>query len=404
MTTPYNESAERFAASLIAINGLPMLTAQPWRESWFFDASSRAIFAACGVLAAEGYHITPETVLTQLERVGDAEKIGGLAAASQIIQSAYQCSPDTALYYAETLADYAARRAVLHHCSIGLPDVSQGILPTTQFATEISQLAQFRVRNQTKTLKQQLGEMLSLTEGKNKLPVIPTGIDSLDAILDGGVERGEMCVVAGETSGGKSILLAQIAGAAAQAGYGVSVFSLEMPAAAYLQRMAASLASINPRIPTSMWTKWNADKFNNAVRQMMQWNLFVEDSLSDLGEILNAARLQAANGRNVIIVDYVQRVRHTTKNGNRETEISTISRELKSLALTADAWVITASQLNEQGSLRESRAIGQDADIVLKIGEKSASIISEKHRRGERYKTINVRMRGDVSRFEEAIQ
>jgi replicative DNA helicase len=91
------------------------------------------------------------------------------------------------------------------------------------------------------------------------------------------------------------------------------------------------------------------------------------------------------------------------KADNREQAISELARRLKLTSLKANCAVLTASQLNEEGRLRESRAIGHHADSVLAIRhtEGSSLIAVDKNRRGQRGVTLPVTMRGDISRFEE---
>jgi replicative DNA helicase len=91
------------------------------------------------------------------------------------------------------------------------------------------------------------------------------------------------------------------------------------------------------------------------------------------------------------------------KSDNREQAISELTRRLKLTALKSQSLVVTASQLNDDGKLRESRAIGHHADHVLSIvHEKSGStIFVDKNRRGARGIGFPVSMRGEISRFEQ---
>jgi replicative DNA helicase len=90
------------------------------------------------------------------------------------------------------------------------------------------------------------------------------------------------------------------------------------------------------------------------------------------------------------------------KADSREQAISELARRLKLTALKTNSVVLTASQLNEEGRLRESRAIGHHADAVINIRhDGSPIIVIDKNRRGQRGATVPVVMRGDISRFEE---
>ena len=107
----------------------------------------------------------------------------------------------------------------------------------------------------------------------------------------------------------------------------------------------------------------------------------------------------------MIVVDYLQIVT-MTKADTREQAISELTRRLKLTSTAANAAIVTASQLNEDGKLRESRAIGHHSDHVVAIlhDEGGSRIRILKNRRGPRDIAIPVRMRGDISRFEEEAQ
>jgi replicative DNA helicase len=94
--------------------------------------------------------------------------------------------------------------------------------------------------------------------------------------------------------------------------------------------------------------------------------------------------------------DYVQFVENIGQD-NREQALSDITRRLKNLALTSKVAVFTASQLNDDGKLRESRAIGQHADCALLIDGQFIKVA--KNRRGPRNVSVPVNLRGEISRF-----
>jgi len=216
-----------------------------------------------------------------------------------------------------------------------------------------------------------------------------------------------MVVVGAQTSGGKSILLYQIALEALLDGKSVAIFSLEMPCKSILRRMASNL--IGKRIVnqgdfgdgTSFVASFK--EIANALQALVKMPITLRDDLSEVGEIdAEARRLAAINKADVIVVDYLQIVTMPSAD-NREQAISELTRRLKLTALKSQSLVVTASQLNDDGKLRESRAIGHHADHVLSIvHEKSGStIFVDKNRRGARGVGFPVSMRGEISRFEQ---
>jgi replicative DNA helicase len=259
----------------------------------------------------------------------------------------------------------------------------------------------------TKTMVQHITELVDDLENKNKLDVFKSGLYDLDMNFAGGFHRGEMVVVGAQTSGGKSILLYQIALEALIAGKSVAIFSLEMPSKAIIRRMAANM--VGKKIVNAGdfgdGTAYVASfkEIASALQTIVKLPLTLRDDLSEVGAIdAEAQRLAALNKADVIVVDYLQIV-SMPKADNREQAISELTRRLKLSALKTQSLVLTASQLNDDGKLRESRAIGHHADHVLNIihDKTGSSIFVEKNRRGQRGISFPVVMRGEISRFEE---
>jgi replicative DNA helicase len=277
----------------------------------------------------------------------------------------------------------------------------------------------------SKSVKEHLSDFLDDLENKTPLENFTTGIPKVDKLLGGGMRRGEMLVVGAQTSGGKSILLYQAALNALLDGKSVTIFSLEMPAKSILQRMACNLIgkTIVPMREISAVSDWktvaSAKDISSAIGQLMKMKLTIRDDLSEVGEIIAEAQRLASLGKaDVIVVDYLQIVTMPSAD-NREQAVSELSRRLKLTALKANSAVLTASQLNDDGAVRESRAIGHHTDFLLIIShpddkkkepagyrktapaQPTSRIRIDKNRRGQRDVFVPVKMRGDISRFEE---
>jgi replicative DNA helicase len=110
-----------------------------------------------------------------------------------------------------------------------------------------------------------------------------------------------------------------------------------------------------------------------------------------------------------VVVDYLQLVQpaRLRREETREREVADISRKLKALAIELEVSVLALSQINDAGLLRESRAIGQDADIVLKLDESKSEnsnaldIVIEKHRSGAHGKRVTVEFYGEYMQFRD---
>ena len=219
---------------------------------------------------------------------------------------------------------------------------------------------------------------------KSALTGTPSGFRDLDE-LTGGFQPGNLIVLAARPSMGKSALVANIAENAALAGYPVALFSLEMSESELAQRFVASQARVKGeelrrgRVAEARWPK-----ILEACQRLGDAPLFVDDS-SDTGVLEVRAKSRRLHhqleerGLGLIIIDYLQLMRHEGRIESRVEQVGQISRGLKSLARELRVPVIALSQLSRNveqragdkkpilSDLRESGQIEQDADLVMFI-------------------------------------
>lgn len=202
-------------------------------------------------------------------------------------------------------------------------------------------------------------------------PGIPTGIDRIDDHT-GGMRKGELWVVGAKTSGGKSILMLQMAANAILEGKRVAIFTLELAA----DEIVGRLISCVGRIPISQImnpktiTTYNLPKITETTKRLEQSGLMVCDSANLTIDAItgHCIRIKETSGLDLVLIDYLQMITaQRIKGQNREQEVAGISRACKQLAKRLKCPVITATQLNEAEQARESRAIEHDADNVLMI-------------------------------------
>jgi replicative DNA helicase len=336
-------------------------------------------------LAETGMATDPFAVQSRLEAKGQLDAIGGMHGFTELMDFMPTGDAKTAAWHRSALMDAARYRRALS-----------------------------AVREAEGAFLRQEGDIagvLKLTEElENHTPAeaFGTGIERLDRWTNGGVKRGELLTIGAPTSGGKSILLLQMAVQAVLAGKKVAVFSLEMPATQVLARMVSHLAGFNVGVFRIAGAKGSVNKdmlakFNSASGLISQSGLVVESGFTDMESIDASARDLAGKGNaDLVIVDYVQLVhlRAMASNETREQHVSEITRRLKALALQLNIAVATASQLNEDGKLRESRAIGMHSDHVWMIRHGDESFISlDKNRDGERGHAVPVQMDGAIAKF-----
>jgi replicative DNA helicase len=210
---------------------------------------------------------------------------------------------------------------------------------------------------------------------------IATGYHEFDK-LTAGLQPGELIIIAGRPSMGKTTLAINIAENAA-IGHKVptAIFSMEMPSQQLAFRMISSLGRVDQahlrtgRFPDEDWSR-----INTAVQLMSDAPIFIDDSpaLSPTEIRARSRRLKREHGLGLIVLDYLQLMQVHGNTENRATEISEISRSLKALAKELELPIIALSQLNRSveqrtdkrpvmSDLRESGAIEQDADLIVFI-------------------------------------
>ncbi len=280
------------------------------------------------------------------------------------------------------------------------------------------------IKSLLKTTVEQIDELF---ERDDHITGIPSGFDEFDE-KTAGLQDGELIIVAGRPSMGKTSLAMNIVEYAALRKQAcVAIFSMEMPARSLTMRMLSSIGRINQqRVRTGKLTDDDWPRLTSAVSMLSEANLFIDDSpaLSPTELRARARRLKREHGLSLIIVDYLQLMRVSGTSENRATEISEISRSLKALSKELSVPIIALSQLNRSlesrpdkrpvmSDLRESGAIEQDADLIVFIyrdevynedspDQGTAEIIVAKQRNGPIFKT-RLTFLGQYTRFENYV-
>jgi replicative DNA helicase len=217
---------------------------------------------------------------------------------------------------------------------------------------------------------------------------IRSGFDSLDDMTSG-FQKGDLIIVAGRPSMGKTALCLDFAIHAAlhtDPPTPTLIFSLEMSSMQIVQRMLCSQAHINMhKLRSGKLSRDEHPRLSLAAGPLSQAPLFVDDStgISPLELAAKARRLKAQHGLGLIIVDYLQLMSSVSRAESRQQEITQISRSLKNTAKELEVPVISLSQLSraveqrggdhrpQLSDLRESGAIEQDADMVIFVYRES---------------------------------
>jgi replicative DNA helicase len=222
-------------------------------------------------------------------------------------------------------------------------------------------------------------EFLSTAAETNELVGVHTGFKRVNKFT-GGYQPGELIILAARPGMGKTSLVLKTAIENVKIDNAVGFFSLEMSA----MQLTARAVSIDTDFHLSQLIKTGFEKpkyfqsFANHAHRMSKYDLFIDDSPEcEINSIVLKARyMKRKYGIKLLIIDYIQLMTNSSIKGNREQEISSISRRLKLLAKELEIPIIALSQLSRAvetrgaskrpllSDLRESGAIEQDADII----------------------------------------
>jgi replicative DNA helicase len=222
-----------------------------------------------------------------------------------------------------------------------------------------------------------------LHQSKGAITGISSGFKELDKITSG-LQPGDLIVVAGRPSMGKTSLALNIAENAALSQTDprpTAVFSMEMSTEQLALRMISSLGLVNQsHLRNGRFSDEDWPRINGAIQQMSEAPIFIDDTpgMTPTEVRARARRLHREHGLKLIVLDYLQLMTTGSNAENRATEISEISRSLKALARELNVPIISLSQLNRSveqrqdkrpvmSDLRESGAIEQDADVIIFI-------------------------------------
>jgi len=222
---------------------------------------------------------------------------------------------------------------------------------------------------------QHLSDIKSTSKG---VTGIPSGYQKLDN-MSSGFQNGDFIVLAARPSMGKTALSLSIVASAANQGYTVGFFSLEMSAEQLTLRLLSSESGIalhsirNATITSEEWVE-----ITNVAARLAENKIFIDDTamLSIMELRARARKLKMEHGVQLIVVDYLQLLHSSRRHENRHQEVSEISRSLKALAKEIGVPIISLSQLSRAvdsrmdkrpmlSDLRESGAIEQDADLIM---------------------------------------
>jgi replicative DNA helicase len=384
---PQNPDAERSVLGAILLDNHALNTAiELLRPEDFFLDQHRRLYSRMIALGERQRAIDLVTLAEELERNGELEAAGGGAYLAQLVDGVPRVTHVE--HYAHIVKEKALLRSLIHATEA----IQQQALEAEQEADEILdraetlifQLAEDRIRTGlvgvADVVRESYPHIERALSGGQQLTGLPTGYSQLDQ-LTSGLQPSELIILAARPSMGKTALALNIAEHVAMVErQPVAIFSLEMSKESLLMRLLASHAALDMhRFRTGRLGRDESRRMTGALAEISNSPLWIDDSGSATVLEIGAKtrRLKKDKGLSVVIVDYLQLISARGRFGNRNEEVSSISRGLKGLAKELKVPVLVLSQLTrapereerrpQLSDLRESGAIEQDADVVLFI-------------------------------------
>ena len=384
---PHNLEAEQ---SVLGSMFLSKYAAEKCMESLqkelFYSEAHGRIFQAMSDLVEAGKALDITTLTAELDRKKWLSQVGGVEYISELVNIV----PSAANIdqYIAIVEENAIKRRLIEEATQIVTDGYQ----STEQLSDLLDRAEMKILNVVKTRKgtefrsiqdvlfkaQQDLEKLAQTKGE--VTGLSTGFYDIDK-LTSGLHPNELIIIAARPAMGKTAFAVNLAmNVAVNQDKAVALFNMEMSAEQLAMRMLASAGQIDQnKLKTGRLEHNDWKRVNEAISRLADSNLFIDDTPGmTIGEIRAKCRRLASseNGLSMVVIDYLQLINGSAKYaGQRQQEVSEISRSLKTMAMELGIPVIALAQLSRSvegredkrpllSDLRESGSIEQDADIV----------------------------------------
>lgn len=352
----------------------------------FYLASNAKIFSCIQSLAEKDVPIDLTTVTAALKNSKLLSEVGGVEYLSEILNIVPTAANIDS--YIKIVEDDAIRRKLIETatniCSMGYESARSVSETLDQAEQKILTVVKNRRTSEFKSIQNVLfkaqEDLERLAETKNDITGIPTGWIDIDRATTG-LHENELIIIAARPAMGKTAFALNLATSVAiNTGKTVAVFNLEMSAEQLATRMLSSLGQVElNKLRTGNLLNDDWKRVNEAISQLSGAKMYIDDTPGiNIGEIRSKCRRLASSddGLGLVIIDYLQLISGVGNyGGNRQQEVSDISRALKVMAMELQIPVVALSQLSRSvetredkrpimSDLRESGSIEQDADIV----------------------------------------
>lgn len=352
----------------------------------FYSEANKKIYEAIFSLHQNKIPLDSTVLVNEIEKHDNINSIGGLEYLGEVIDSVITAANID--YYIDIVREKALRRKLVEVST----NITTSAFDEETETNDIIDNAEKSIFSVTKSRK--AGEFKSIKDvmkstqarledlAKNDKDItgIATGFYDFDK-LTSGLHENELIIIAARPAMGKTAFaLNLVVNAAINSKKNVALFNLEMSAEQLAMRMIAAQGGIDQnKLKTGRLEHNDWKKVNEAMSELSDTNLYIEDASGiSVGEIRAKCRRLATQGPGLglVLIDYLQLIDGGSRYaGNRQQEVSEISRSLKTMAMELGVPVIALAQLSRSvelrenkrpimSDLRESGSIEQDADIV----------------------------------------
>ena len=352
----------------------------------FFSEANKIIFDAIFSLHQNKEPLDTTMLVNEIEKKTSINSIGGLEYLSEVIDSVITAANID--YYIDIVREKALRRKLIEVST----SITTSAFDEETETNDIIDNAEKKIFTVTKArkagefkniidvMKSTEERLESLAKNDKDITGIATGFYDFDK-LTSGLHENELIIVAARPAMGKTAFAVNLAvNAAINSKKNIALFNLEMSAEQLAMRMISAQGGIDQnKLKTGRLEHNDWKKVNEAISELSDTNLFIEDASGiTVSEIRAKCRRLATQGPGLglVVIDYLQLIDGSAKYaGNRQQEVSEISRSLKTMAMELKVPVIALAQLSRSvelrenkrpimSDLRESGSIEQDADIV----------------------------------------
>lgn len=352
-------------------------------EKWFYDEDRQKIFTCLTQMRKEGKPI--ETLSVVQYCIDNDHKLKFATPfidATVMDSSEFIATASNATYYIDQLQKCLAKREF----QLALLRTTESLKTTTELQDiyalvtgsfrEVEEACRVNEHkdHDKEALMAFIDDIESMHRGDNLPEFFKLGIPDLDSEV-GGAMRGEVIVIHGQTSTGKSLYSQHILQLnCVELGKKGEVFSMEMPSKQYLRRLTSSLGRIHLNsLKNGRFTKQEFNSFSTTLPKIMSANIGIHDltrNAMSMDSIEAAIRKVKKNkGCDIVVIDYLQLIKPPKKKAEsrRDQDLSSMSSTFKRIAQELEMVVILVAQANEGGTVFDSSQVESDADWVFNM-------------------------------------